>query len=478
MRAFAKRCAGPIENSPPAAGSIPTPSPRDYSARRTRPDEVDFKFLEQHFNDLALRMGYIQPRASQVPLKHFELQPDTLRVLMLSASGIEAGNAIPLDDVCERLGETWSVVVGALGRDLEALREQDYFGFDEEDLRHNTAAFAHRLKSLNMAFEPSDGLVLLLDGYRGSALNRDGYIAQAAALEVARVIRDGGHFFCPELPAMDVQRFLSALAELADDMAGVSLALVGYDVSETELRGPAERHGAARRARDDRSPCGGEVAKRAGQASEHHCARDRALPGRQYARALPARQRPHPCGKTARMGADRAGGARIDACAEVTPRGARGGARPVAAGVAERDRGVSRDLEKAGQTTDAPGAPRSALPRLGVLPDRKLFGATDAIADRDPFDVLDEEIGWDRLVASREEIAALGDLATQDPLSLATQRYAQLRRFAPAFREAFEFDAPAAGQGLQAAVTLLRELNRTGKRNLSDIVPMPFPSQH
>ena len=98
--------------------------------------------------------------------------------------------------------------------------------------------------------------------------------------------------------------------------------------------------------------------------------------------------------------------------------------------------------------------------------------------DRDPFDVLDEEIGWDRLVASREEIAALGDLATQDPLSLATQRYAQLRRFAPAFLEAFEFDAPASGQGLQAAVTLLRDLNRTGKRNLPDIVPMPFPSQH
>ena len=67
-------------------------------------------------------------------------------------------------------------------------------------------------------------------------MNRDGYIAQAAALEVARVIREGGHFFCPELPAMDVQRFLSALAELTDDVAGVSLALVGYSLSETDLR--------------------------------------------------------------------------------------------------------------------------------------------------------------------------------------------------------------------------------------------------
>lgn len=130
-----------------------------FSSKK-RPDEVDFKFLEEHFNDLAVRMGYVQPRAAQVPLKHFELHPDTLRVLMLSVAGTEAGNAIPLDDVCERLGEIWSVVVGALGRDLEALQQQDYFGFDEEDLRHNTAAFAHRLKSLNMAFEPSDGLVL------------------------------------------------------------------------------------------------------------------------------------------------------------------------------------------------------------------------------------------------------------------------------------------------------------------------------
>lgn len=127
---------------------------------RNRPDEVDFKFLERHFNDLAIRLGYIQPRASQVHLKHFELQFDTLRVLMLSISGIEAENAIPLDEVCKWLAETWNVVVGARVGDLDALREQDYFGFDEEDLQQNTAAFAQRLKSLNMAFEPSDGLVL------------------------------------------------------------------------------------------------------------------------------------------------------------------------------------------------------------------------------------------------------------------------------------------------------------------------------
>ena len=138
----------------------PDPIGQKLFSPKTRPEDTDFAFLETHFSDLALRMGYIQPRASQVRLKHFEFQPDTLRVLMLSILDVDAGNAITLDEVCGRLGETWSVMVGALGSDLEALRDQDYFGFDEEDLRHNTTAFSEHLKSLNMAFEPSDGLVL------------------------------------------------------------------------------------------------------------------------------------------------------------------------------------------------------------------------------------------------------------------------------------------------------------------------------
>ena len=114
----------------------------------------------------------------------------------------------------------------------------------------------------------------------------------------------------------------------------------------------------------------------------------------------------------------------------------------------------------------------------------QLFGGTlDAMVrarqhKQDPFAVLDEEIGWDRLLKSRAEIAAFGDLATEDALPLAAGRYTQLRRFAPAFLEAFDFKVPEAGQDLQAALELLKEHNRTGKRNLPDIVPMPFASQH
>ena len=67
-------------------------------------------------------------------------------------------------------------------------------------------------------------------------MTRDIYIAHAAALQVAAAIGKGGHFFCDQLPPMDVERFLAALAEEADDATGVSLALVGYGTSETDLR--------------------------------------------------------------------------------------------------------------------------------------------------------------------------------------------------------------------------------------------------
>ena len=120
--------------------------------------------------------------------------------------------------------------------------------------------------------------------------------------------------------------------------------------------------------------------------------------------------------------------------------------------------------------------------RIGRL--IQLFGGTiDAMMrareqDQDPFAMLDAEIGWTRLLQSRDEIAAFGDLATEGPLSLASKRYAQLRRFAPAFLEAFEFSVPEGGKDLLVAVTLLKEQNRTGKRKLPDIVPMPFPGKH
>ena len=120
--------------------------------------------------------------------------------------------------------------------------------------------------------------------------------------------------------------------------------------------------------------------------------------------------------------------------------------------------------------------------RVGKL--MQLLGASiDAMAraqdtGQDPFAALDADVGWDTLLGKRDEIVGFGALATSDPLSLATERYAYMRRFAPAFLEAFQFNATDAGDDLKDAIALLRDQNRTGKRKLPDDPPMPFAANH
>ena len=120
--------------------------------------------------------------------------------------------------------------------------------------------------------------------------------------------------------------------------------------------------------------------------------------------------------------------------------------------------------------------------RVGKL--MQLFGESiDTMAraqelGQDPFAALDEEVGWHKLLSTRDEIAKFGELATNDPLSLAAEKYAYMRKFAPAFLEAFQFNASDAGDDLKDAIALLREQNQTGKRKLPDNPPMPFAAKH
>lgn len=143
-----------------AGGFTDDPVDMGVFTRANRPDEPNFKFLEEHFGELTLRMGYAQPRASRVQQKHFELQPDTLRILLLTVLHEDPARAMTFDQVCSRLRDTWNIVVGGGSGDYETLRTNGYFGFDEADLDLNVIAFADRLKGLNLAIEPSDGLVL------------------------------------------------------------------------------------------------------------------------------------------------------------------------------------------------------------------------------------------------------------------------------------------------------------------------------
>ena len=110
---------------------------------------------------------------------------------------------------------------------------------------------------------------------------------------------------------------------------------------------------------------------------------------------------------------------------------------------------------------------------------RLFHGTITALAvaqesDRDAFEVINEAVGWARLLRVRSEVAALADLAEEDPLLRAADRWRTLRKFAPDFIAALEFRAVRVDDPMLAALRLLADLNRTGQREVTPDAPMPF----
>lgn len=118
------------------------------------------KELDDHFRDLGVRIGVVQPRSPVAKHKHIELQADTLRVLAYSL--LKKDQVITLPEFAKELKETWSVVVGARAEDGDELRENRFGPLDQdEDLLPNKMAFQALLIRLGLAVEPSDGLTLV-----------------------------------------------------------------------------------------------------------------------------------------------------------------------------------------------------------------------------------------------------------------------------------------------------------------------------
>jgi TnpA family transposase len=95
-------------------------------------------------------------------------------------------------------------------------------------------------------------------------------------------------------------------------------------------------------------------------------------------------------------------------------------------------------------------------------------------SERDAFAVVDETVGWARLLRVQGEVRALADLAGEDPLQGAADRYLTLRKFAPELIAALEFKAAHAHDPILSAIRLLRDLNHSGKRDIPAAAPMPF----
>ena len=116
--------------------------------------------FEEFYRELALRSGLAQPRASRVPAKHFEPQPDTLRVLVLSVLPVADG-FLPLAKLLDRLFDVWGLVFGGRPQDADLLGQLGYVGLDQDrDLTPNATALIELLSDLGLATRFSDGLVM------------------------------------------------------------------------------------------------------------------------------------------------------------------------------------------------------------------------------------------------------------------------------------------------------------------------------
>ena len=135
----------------------------------------------------------------------------------------------------------------------------------------------------------------------------------------------------------------------------------------------------------------------------------------------------------------------------------------------------SRSKNKQEQSWSASKAPVGRLMSM-------FRGTIDALEQaleqqQNVFDILDGAIAWERLLNAHGDLENYEELATENPLLVATRNYAQLRRFTPGFLKAFDFSVPQAGEDLKAALEVLKECNQTRKRKLPDNEPMPFSSR-
>lgn len=113
--------------------------------------------------------------------------------------------------------------------------------------------------------------------------------------------------------------------------------------------------------------------------------------------------------------------------------------------------------------------------RLMRLFDATLDALTTAREDGiDAIEAVEQAVGWARLEEARPQVEALAASADQDPLVGAASKYMTLRRFGPAFLEAFRFRAAGGRDGALAAVKLVQDLNRSGRRDVPTDAPLPF----
>ena len=87
---------------------------------------------------------------------------------------------------------------------------------------------------------------------------------------------------------------------------------------------------------------------------------------------------------------------------------------------------------------------------------------------------IDQIVDWEELYPLIEEAENLSSPTKLNTLSFIDSYYAQIRRYTPALLENFDFRAAKGAKEILSAIELLKEMNDSGKRKITDIVPTSF----
>ena len=185
---------------------------------------------------------------------------------------------LTLPQFAERLRSTWSIMVGAEAEDGDLLRSNRFGPLDhDEDLRPNTTAFRALLVRLGLAVEPSDGLTLVAIRRRGvdlrMARTAASLVSEALAAWILSRLEQESDFAREGLPRFDLPYLLQALSKGGLPARRFSLALVGFDTTDEDLRAIADANDLGELAGvTPESSRRNRVAQRSRPASQDHCA--------------------------------------------------------------------------------------------------------------------------------------------------------------------------------------------------------------
>ncbi|EXL07897.1 Tn3 family transposase [Aquamicrobium defluvii] len=96
---------------------------------------------------------------------------------------------------------------------------------------------------------------------------------------------------------------------------------------------------------------------------------------------------------------------------------------------------------------------------------------------RNALEVLDQKVGWHRILRMKPELESMVEDNEASPLTLAGEQYATVSKYVGAFLQAFTFQSARRHDPLLAAISMLKRLYAEKRRTLPDRVPVTHLSQ-